>query len=202
MHHRLTVSGLIVHFLWVPCHCGSIVNEIADSVTKLVFRSNDESLVETGVQAKEIATKLSYSEAKSIIREHCLEKRSHIYIHSTTGSQYKWLFPQVQTKQNHQINSNFRLQTGHSRLNDHSHRIGKHPTGLCEVCKVPESVQNFLFQCPNYSHFRTVLKNGVESMGLKFNFFSILTNKCAFECVCRFIISSKKFSRPITSIHC
>ena len=105
----------------------------------------------------------------------------------------KWLFPQVQTRQNHQINSIFRLQTGHSWLNYHSHRIGKHPTDLCEVCEVPESVQHFLFQCPNYSYFRTVLKNGIESMGLKFNLFYILTNKSAFECDCGFIIASKKF---------
>ena len=60
---------------------------------------------------------------------------------------------------------NFRLQTGHSRLNYHSHRIGKHPTGLCEACKVPESVQHFLLLCPNYSHFRTVLKNRIERIG-------------------------------------
>ena len=43
--------------------------------------------METGVQNKEVATKLSYSEAKSIIRDHCLEKWNQIYIHSTTGSQ-------------------------------------------------------------------------------------------------------------------
>ena len=165
LHHRLTVSGLIVHFLWVPSHCGIIVNETADSLTKFVFRSNNQSLVETGVQTKEIATKLSYSEAKSIIRDHRLEKWNQIYIHSTTGSQYKWLFPQMQTKQNHQINSIFRLQIGHSRLNYHSHRIEKHPTGLCKACKVPESVQHFLFQCSNHSHFQTVLKNRIERMG-------------------------------------
>ena len=38
--------------------------------------------METGVQNKEVATKLSYSEAKSIIRDHCLEKWNLIYIHS------------------------------------------------------------------------------------------------------------------------
>ena len=37
LHHRLTVSGLIVHFLWVPSHCGIIGNETADSSTKFVF---------------------------------------------------------------------------------------------------------------------------------------------------------------------
>ena len=123
LHHRLTVSGLIVHFLWIPSHCKPFGNETADSLTKFVFRSNDESSVETGVQTKEIATKLSHSEAKSIIRDHCLETWNHIYIHSTTGSQYKRLFPQVQTKQNHQINSIFRLQTGHSRLNYYFHHL-------------------------------------------------------------------------------
>ena len=149
-------------------------------------------MAETGVQTTEIATKLSHSEVKSTIRDHCLEKWNHKYIHSTTGGQYKWLFPRIHAKSNHQNNLIFRLQTGHCRLKHHLHRIGSHQTGLCTVCQVQESVPHFLFQCPIYSLYRTVMKNYVESIGLKFDLQTLLSNKNAFDCVCLFIKSCKK----------
>ena len=50
-------------------------------------------------------------------------------LHSTMGGQYKWLFPRIHTKSNHQNNLIFRLQTGHCRLKHHLHRIGSHQIG-------------------------------------------------------------------------
>ena len=101
LHHYLTVSNLTIHFLWVPSHSGILGNETADCLTKSVFRCNN-LVAETGIQTTEIATKLSHSEVKSTIRDHCLEKWNQKYIHSTTGGQYKWLFPRIHTKSNHQ----------------------------------------------------------------------------------------------------
>ena len=150
--------------------------------------------LQSDVQTIELETKLSYSEVKSIIRHHCLEKWNQKYIQPTTGSQYKSLFPDVQSKNpKHHNNQIFRLQTGHCRLNYHLHRIAKHQTGLCQVCNVPESVSHFLFHCPHYIHFRSVMKNYVDNMGLKFDLHDILTNKCTFDCVCDFVKSCKKF---------
>ncbi len=36
---------------------------------------------------------------------------------------------------------NTRLRLGHTRLNNTMHLINKHPTGLCEVCDVNETVR-------------------------------------------------------------
>ena len=49
------------------------------------------------------------------------------------------------------------------------------------VCQVPESVPHFLLQCPIYSLYRTVMQNYVESIGLKFDFQILLSNKNAFD---------------------
>ena len=91
LHHYLTVSNLTIHFLWVPSHSGTIHflwvpshsgilgNETADCLTESLFRSNN-LVAETGVQTTEIANKLSHSEVKSTIRDHCLEKWNQKYI--------------------------------------------------------------------------------------------------------------------------
>ena len=56
----------------------------------------------------------------------------------------------------------------------------------------PGICSNFLFQCPIYSLYRAAMKNYVESIGLKFDLHTLLSNKNAFDCVCLFIKSCKK----------
>ena len=68
LHHYLTVSNLIIHFLGVPSHYGILGNETADCLTTSIFKSNN-LVAETGVQTTEIDIKLSHSEVKSTIRE-------------------------------------------------------------------------------------------------------------------------------------
>ncbi len=45
-----------------------------------------------------------------------------------------------------------RFRTGHSNLNNILCIIGKHPTGLCGLCWVPESVDQYQLQeiCSRY----------------------------------------------------
>ena len=71
LHHTLIVSGLLIHFIRVPSHCGIPGNEIADRLTKVVFRFDPEI---NDVEIRKIDAKLSYSELKLIIRQVSSEK--------------------------------------------------------------------------------------------------------------------------------
>ncbi len=42
------------------------------------------------------------------------------------------------------------LRTGHSNLNHTLHIIGKHNTGLCDVCLLEETVEHVLKKCKAY----------------------------------------------------
>ena len=167
LNHYLTNSNLKVTFLWVPSHSGISGNEIADNLTKYVFRfvvqcsSND-------VQIKRAESKLSYSEVKSFTRDHNYEKWNHHYLAYPAGGQYKFLFPNVQTVPSFQSKEILRLQTAHCYLNQHLFRINCHDTGLCFTCKVPEAVPHVLFVCPNYSTGRNILKSAVKKIGLNY----------------------------------
>ena len=48
----------------------------------------------------------------------------------------------------------YRLRTGHNRLNMHLHKIGLHNPGLCDFCKEPETVKQYLFDCLKYQHYQ------------------------------------------------
>ena len=67
MNHYLTNSNLKVTFLWALNHSGISGNEIADNLTKHIFRSVVQCL-SNDVQIKLAESKLSYSEIKSFIR--------------------------------------------------------------------------------------------------------------------------------------
>ena len=73
------------------------------------------------------------------------------------------------------------LRTRHIPLNSYLHKIGKTASNRCEACwrqsqvMTPESVQHFLFECPEYAIQRSRLENklGRDSRDLR----SILKNK-------------------------
>ena len=47
-----------------------------------------------------------------------------------------------------QVTAN-RLQLGKCRLNHYLHTMGKHDTGLCDICDVQETVQHYITGCKN-----------------------------------------------------
>ena len=61
------------------------------------------------------------------------------------------MFAHLSLSFNSHCKENFKLQTGHCLLNYHKYRIELHGNGLCETCKIPETVPRFLFQLKKYS---------------------------------------------------
>ena len=47
-----------------------------------------------------------------------------------------------------------RMRIGHTNLNGTLKIIGKHPTGLCQKCQQPETVQHILITCRSYERER------------------------------------------------
>ena len=116
LNHYLTNCKVRVTFLWVPSHSWISGNEIADNLTKHVFRSVVQCS-SNDVQLKRAASKLSYSEVKSFIRNHIYKKWNRHYIAYPAGGQYKLLFPNVQNVPSFQSKEILRLQTVHCCLN-------------------------------------------------------------------------------------
>ena len=77
-----------VTFLWIPSHSGIFGNEIAENLTKHVFRSV--------VKCSSDHVEIKRAESESFILDRIYEKWNHHYIACTAGGQYKFLFPNVQ----------------------------------------------------------------------------------------------------------
>ncbi len=66
-----------------------------------------------------------------------------------------------------------RLRLGHTRLNNTMHLINKHPTRLCEVCDVNETVEHVMY-CRKYMAERNELKDELENKGEQFTIKNLL----------------------------
>ncbi len=71
-----------------------------------------------------------------------------------------------------------RLRMGHAKLNSTLHIIGKHSTGLCEICQVKETVDHVLLLCPRYEQERNELQRELQNLGCtEFSICNILNTK-------------------------
>src|SRR6218665_262907 len=130
--------------VWIPGHLGIQGNETADDLCKRALHHD----------AVDIPTTLEYREARSIYRGFFLRKWQAEWATSATGSHYRALEPTVtldrkfgDPNRRKEVAIN-RLRLGHSCLNHQLHLWGKHASGNCDGCGVPETIRHFLLECP------------------------------------------------------
>ncbi len=58
------------------------------------------------------------------------------------------------------------LRIGHSNLNKSLQMIGKHESGQCNHCGLPETVEHVLINCWAYERERIQLKEELNSAGI------------------------------------
>ena len=137
------------NIVWIPGHIGIAGNDRADNLAKKASEKR-ESDIENEITIKEIFGKIDYEIEAEWQR---------IYTNSSTARMYKQIEPKVSTELKF-INKNrkkevviTRLRLGKCLLNSCLHQINKHDTGLCDTCKVPETVEHFLLYCQTANIF-------------------------------------------------
>ena len=68
------------------------------------------------------------------------------------------------------------LLNGHSFLNDHRAKMAKNVSNLCPVCKVPETVEHYLFDCDAYTADRQEMEKTVEEILFREEIFCSVVN--------------------------
>ena len=127
--------------VWIPSHVGIAGNEIVDGLARAAAEKPniDHDIAISVVEA------LNYVD-KYIDRRHQDWWNSH-------NSKYKAIQPQVSRSPFYtsQLRSQdvmmTRLMLGRCRLNAMLYTMNCHPTGLCKLCSVPETIRHFLIEC-------------------------------------------------------
>lgn len=154
-------SGCEVSFLWVPAHIGVSGNELADQCAKDSLNENAVS-VTVGPGRTELRSKLM----REVFQSWQLQwdrdvKGRHLYaIRPSVSSQCV-----LSGSRSCQVVIT-RLRLGHCALNSTLHLINKHRDGLCEVCRVPETISHVLLDCKQYSVHRLALVSNLSELGV------------------------------------
>jgi len=146
---ELAKRHIDISIMWIPSHTGLQGNETADRLAQNAAKKQTVD-IETPATRREILDK---------IISHIDTEWQTAYNRSTTGHFYKLLEPTVSrrvkftnTNRNKETTIT-RLKLGKCCLNSYLHRINRHPTGLCQHCNIPETVEHFLLHCPQSNIF-------------------------------------------------
>ena len=145
-----------------------------DSADRLAKEALDKPVIEMIVS----------SEAKDTfdaVDSYILDQWQKQWNDSITGALNKRIVPLVSCKSKYSSNSRYkevmisRLRLGKCRLNYYLNVMKCHPTGLCDTCKVPETIEHFLIDCNN-SNLCNVLRNKCRQLGIRMSLEALLNS--------------------------
>jgi hypothetical protein len=168
----LNTVKLKLYIVWIPGHSGIKGNDKADGLAKEALGSLSVDIIVSN-EAKE---------AFDAVDNYILQKWQMQWDKSKTGNLNRRIVPLVSSKSKFSSNSRYkeviisRLRLGKCRLNFYLHEIKCHPTGLCDTCKVPETIEHFILNCPG-SNICIDLHEACKKLGVKMDIQSILNNE-------------------------
>lgn len=194
--YGLRQMRIIIKFMWIPAHVGIQGNKEADKIAKESIKMKEPN----------INIALSRSEGNHFTSEACNRKWQTDWDSCLTGRHfYKVQKTIKKSKIIHNLSRKEQvifthLRTGHSNLNHTLHVIGKHDTGLCDVCLVEETVEHVMQICKTYEIQSRILKEELQAVGCQeFNITSLLNDgpnsRKQMNAVMRFIKNSGLYNR-------
>lgn len=165
-----------ITFTWIPGHASIKGNDTADALAKAALHRD----------AIDIHVKDDKQSIFNKINDYVLQKWQDYWNESQTGAFYRRLEPVVGTKVKYK-NCNrkveriiTKLRLGKCRLNKYLHAIKRHDSGLCNSCKVQESIEHYLFNCSN-SRINVALLAECNKYKIAFNLVDVLANPIVLE---------------------
>ena len=156
-------KGNKIHVHWVPGHKDILGNELEDQQAK--------AGTEEMVSAKDpVVMTMDKREAIAEIKRQIGEKWKLNFENSQKVERLQETFDEVGKRVCHgkkhraSFSALNQILCGHSRLNSHQAKLNPNKSELCDECKVPESVEHYLFDCDKFEEERKDLEESVEAI--------------------------------------
>jgi len=187
---HLSYKGININFEWIPSHCGIIGNDKADLAAKHATTNPEIN----------VSFRLNKSEIKSDLKKHFSQiwesrwEESNCFLSSHHKKALK-TFP-CKLKSRKDIVTLYRLRSGNIGLNTDLKKIGKHETGLCHNCNVPETLQHYITECSIYLIPRAMLQAELNKEHLN-DILPLLTSEDLYtqKALTNYVHRTKRFAR-------
>ena len=162
IYHLQNVSNTTVNIYWVPGHADLEPNETADKAAK-------EAAHEASLQKNKVQPSLNV--IKNIIRKHIYTKWQKAWNRYAYTECYnllpvvpKYRYTSNVTKSRVLESKFFRLLSGHSRLNDHIHKLFPIESPCCECGNERQTVKHIMLECTINQEARRVLVDAIDQI--------------------------------------
>jgi len=146
----LQAVGDRVTIVWTPGHSHIYGNEVADQIGEIATKRQSVD-IDTGVDVKDSHTVVEkYIDKKWQEQWNMSTKGRHLHKIQSSVSRH---IPH-HSKNRRQETTAARLRLGICQLNAYLHVIGRHSTGLCRPCRVPETIEHHLIECHNATKYK------------------------------------------------
>ncbi len=173
-------------FCWILSHVGICGNERADFLAKQALCYSHFDVV----------FPFSVSDIKNLVEDIILAKWQDMWENGDKGRFYFNLEPEVSLRVKFSDPNKFkqtiitRLRFGKGLFNDILFLFKRHPTGLCSMCGVRETVVHVLLYCRKYTGFHRFMEDKLSNLGLEKSIVNILTNEMLFNDIFNFFIDN------------
>jgi len=194
---RETIDALVqaevdLVITWVPGHAGIPGSTLVDALAKQALSLSE---INNKIQ-------LRYIDQKEIIKRYILSRWQTEWDCGNTGRHYHKIQPTVSTKCKFVYDRGrsketclTRMRLGRNRLNFYLNRIKCHPTGLCDYCGEPETIQHFLLECAQNEELVSFLKRFCAALGLPCTLHTVLNHYTTQSKIYHYAARYKKFQK-------
>lgn len=161
--NQLIEKGNKIHAHWVPGHKDITGNELADQQAKAGAH-------EMLVSKDPVSMNMDKREANAEIRMQAGEKWKLKFMLSEKMERIQEIFIDVGRRScyGEMDRAGFsalnQILSGHTMLNDHQSKLNQNVSEMCSDCKVPETVEHYIFDCDKYTEERKELEKTTEDV--------------------------------------
>ena len=156
--HNLLSKDICVSFEWIPSHCDIHGNEIVDRAAKKGALKNNSDIILPNTRSELSCSRLTFYKSFWQTEWNFSERGRYLYAIQDKVAQQVYR-KGLSRKEECLI---LQMSVGKCRLNYYLFQIKQHSSGLCEACKVYETIEHYILLCSKYDKERRILVKKVK----------------------------------------
>ena len=188
LYSKLVADDAQIIIRWIPSHVGIKGNELADATAKAGLYGDFQTEV----------IPLEKHEVFNFIDKYTDDLWTDEWYKGKTGGTFRGNFatPKVAAYKDYSNRRKevtlARLRFEHALLNKNLFLFGKHQTGLCDICGVPETVRHYLYECLKHQDAQIECAIKMNNMNITPMYENLLYSESCTPILLEYVTNTKR----------